>query len=664
MEKIKRKNHNNIELDFDFDGNSNKELNKNNNLSEVDKLKSETINLNKSEFDFRENVSSPAVETLKEAIAPSSFDRGGVDYLIVGNKYARTFYIEGFPDLVEIGYLTSLYDGDYDIDVNMRIEPKNVADARAEIQNKLTIVKAQYLDEVERGAHVKRDIFEDQIQKMEAQLAELVNKTQSPYEVQFFFTLYADSKNELERVSSTLIQDLKNNDLTAQIFALRQDKAWKTVVPYGIDYVNDKKRNFNTGSVLSSIPFYIPELYDNEGVYLGTNIFSYSPALLDLYKKGIRNSNLNIFGSSGSGKSTFVKVLTTRSALHGIRTVVIDPEGEYGLLARKMNGANVKLTNDKNHSVMMNIFDIEEEEDLDANGQKITTLNLKQKYEDILGFVMMAVPGMTDAQKSDVLSLVEELYRNFKFKDGDPKSLYLNDDHIVVKGRIVNSSYKRKMPKLSDFLDLMNQLILDGTYPDLLNVYKSLTPYYANKTRGLFDTYTPDELKKLNDLPIINFDISSLESSDTRNLAMYVLLSWVWEKFGKKNPKIKKRIVVDEAWMMMSPNFAGYEHSSTFLENMSRRIRKRNGALCIASQKIEDFSSTTKGSAIISNAYTTILLSHEQQDRSVLQKIFDLDDGVVDHVIDSEVGKILIKQAQQYHLVKVQLFDYEQKVIS
>ena len=622
-------------------------------------LSKRSVNLNTASFDFRENDASPSVESLKEGIAPSAMKRGAPDYLIVNGKYCRTYYMEGFPDLVEIGYLSELYDGDYDIDINMNIEPKASADARKELQNKLTMVKAQLLDEIERGAHVNRDTYEAQIAKMETQIAEIASKEEFPFNIQLFFTLYADSKAELERTSSTLLQELKNSDLTAHIFALRQDKAWKTVIPYGIDYVHDKQRNFNTGAVVSSIPFYIPELHDEDGVYLGTNVFSYSPALLDLYRPGIRNSNLNIFGASGSGKTEFVKTLTQRSSLHGVRTVIIDPEGEYGNMAKQMHGANVRLSSATGRSVMMNIFDIEEEEDLDNSGQKVKTLNLKSKYEDVLGFVRMAVPSLNEAQKSDVLEVIEELYLRFGFVDGDPASLYLNDDVIVRNGKIINTSYKRKMPKLSDFLDLMNQLVLDGTYPDLKDVYKSMIPYYADKTRGLFDTYTPDELRNLRDVPVINFDISAMESSDTRTLSMYVLLSWIWEKFGKKNPQIKKRIVCDEAWMMMSPNFAGYEYSSSFLENLSRRIRKRNGALCVASQKVEDFASTAKGSAIISNAYTTILLSHEQSDRLTLQKLFDLDDGVVDHVIDAEIGRILIKQAQQYHLVQVHRFDNE-----
>ena len=41
----------------------------------------------------------------------------------------------------------------------------------------------------------------------------------------------------------------------------------------------------------------------------------------------------------------------------------------------------------------------------------------------------------------------------------------------------------------------------------------------------------------------------------------------------KKNPKIKKRIICDEAWMLVSKNMAGHEFTETFLENCARRIR-------------------------------------------------------------------------------------------
>ena len=109
----------------------------------------------------------------------------------------------------------------------------------------------------------------------------------------------------------------------------------------------------------------------------------------------------------------------------------------------------------------------------------------------------------------------------------------------------------------------------------------------------------------------------------------------------------------------MAENIKGSEFTSDFLENMSRRIRKRNGALVIASQKVEDFANTVKGKAIISNAHTTFLLSHETSDKDILRQAFSLDPGVVDNVIEAEIGRVLIKQGSQLYLIQSYLFDNE-----
>ena len=54
-------------------------------------IKAKSVNLNTTQFDFRENDESPHVETLKEGIAPAAFKRGEVDYLIVNDKYCPRF---------------------------------------------------------------------------------------------------------------------------------------------------------------------------------------------------------------------------------------------------------------------------------------------------------------------------------------------------------------------------------------------------------------------------------------------------------------------------------------------------------------------------------------------------------------------------------------------
>ena len=49
--------------------------------------------------------------------------------------------------------------------------------------------------------------------------------------------------------------------------------------------------------------------------------------MIDFYDRSVlKNGNITVLGQVGSGKSFFVSLLTMRSALRGIRSVIIDPE--------------------------------------------------------------------------------------------------------------------------------------------------------------------------------------------------------------------------------------------------------------------------------------------------------------------------------------------------
>lgn len=80
---------------------------------------------------------------------------------------------------------------------------------------------------------------------------------------------------------------------------------------------------------------------------------------------------------------------------------------------------------------MLNIFDIEETEYVPESGENERSLELRPKYEDVLGFIQVAYPDITKGQEANVLEVIEELYLRFGFKDGDVSSLYHNENYVV-----------------------------------------------------------------------------------------------------------------------------------------------------------------------------------------------------------------------------------------
>ena len=144
---------------------------------------------------------------------------------------------------------------------------------------------------------------------------------------------------------------------------------------------------------------------------------------------------------------------------------------------------------------------------------------------------------------------------------------------------------------------------------------------------------------------------------------MYVALSWTWEKFVKKNPHIKKRVVCDEAWMLVSKNMAGSDYTAQFLENASRRIRKRNAGLLVASQNFSEFTNNIHGQAVLKNAETKIFLSQDPSDADDLRDTFRLSDGEINFLLSANRGDILIKLKSESATASVVAFPYEAKLI-
>lgn len=141
-----------------------------------------------------------------------------------------------------------------------------------------------------------------------------------------------------------------------------------------------------------------------------------------------------IFGRSGSGKSYLVKLLTARSVLIDIMTVVIDPEREYENLMVGLGCPYISLSPDSKDS--LNIFDVDL---VDEDGVLRADLDDAIKAVQAVVFRMIRVYDesvLTGQVKVMILEKIKELYKCFGITE-DPQSLYenpTNTDIINVSG--------------------------------------------------------------------------------------------------------------------------------------------------------------------------------------------------------------------------------------
>ena len=326
-----------------------------------------------------------------------------------------------------------------------------------------------------------------------------------------------------------------------------------------------------------------------------------------------------VFAKSGAGKSVTMKTLISRSSvLMGIESLALDAEGEYSIVAESLGGINVVLS--PNSSTIINLFDIEPEVLKDSiTGRERKVLNVENKVEDVTQALLTMARGSTrsndvnELTKQVIAETVAEEYASIGV-NSNPASLYESGNEFQQGDKLYKD--KKNMPTIGSWYKRLQKKAQDNTnidyqfhYSYLLKVMKQYIREY-NGQMAYFDGQSTFEL--LDGAPFINLDISQLEERFARPLAQQILLSWIWEKYVKKNSEDrtkarKKRVLVDEAWMLLP-----YPEAVDFLNTMARRARKRNVSLAIVSQRFQDFYEKPEAQAVLTSSDTKLFLAQDK----------------------------------------------------
>lgn len=601
---------------------------------------------------------------VKDFIAPPSFDRSNPDYLMVGKQYVRTFMMQGFPQQAYVGWLNSLYNYEGDMDTVIHIEPADDREALDALTMKITQFEAQLATEQEKGNIRNLTRLRDAIEGLYIERSKLERNSEKLFHVEIGCSLYARSKEDLEKETQRFDNELRGRKIYMMPTYLRQDDGYKSVLPFGRSYIEDMYRNFNSGALTACFPFYNSDISHETGVYCGVNLATWKPILIDFYdRKKLNNSNITVIGQAGTGKTYYVSLLTMRSSLRGVRTVIIDPEGEYKKLTDALGGSHIYLAPDSKESI--NPFDIEEAEIVDADGfptgGKIVEIN--DKASDVLNLIAVMAGGLTGSQRSTVSQLVKQLYYDRGINE-DAESLYVSEPFFDPETKeFYHDGMKKPMPTFSDFHNALEKHGLEQEDDEAIQLASALRMFKRGGIYDMFDRQTSASLADFKSAPIVTFNISKLEESILRPIGMYVALTWTWEKFVKKNPYVKKRVVCDEAWMLVSKNMAGSEFTANFLENASRRIRKRNGGLLCASQNFTEFAESSQGKAVLTNAVVNVFLGQDSTDIDLLQDTFKLSDGEKLFLLKAKRGEMLIRIHGESSIAFARSFSFEQALI-
>lgn len=582
----------------------------------------------------------------KDKILPSSIDFSNPGYFVMDGYFYSGLMIINYPKEMSNNWILPLLSLDFNMDLSIFYEKLDSSKVIREITYHIGDMSGalKTVSQNQQDIDIIRSSCED-AKYIRKQMQ--VNKEELYY-LCMYSLVYSDSLEELKFNMERLEGICSSMGLQTRHALFRQEQIFNTMLPIAKNNKDIKEsaaRNVLTETLSSSYPFISSELYDKEGILVGENSQNKSLVIIDRFNSGkYKNANMCVLGTSGAGKSFFVKLMILRSRYLGITQFVIDPDGEYSKVCKALGGTYIKLGNKTN--TFINIMDIREDDFLDSNesGGYLT-----DKLKKLKPFFSLVFKDITKEEEVFLEEKIVECYMRKGITFSDLTLFEEDNDRINIKKRFKSTD---KMPILEDLYNLL--IDDDKTYK--LGVL--LKPYVFGSL-SFFNKHTNVELKN----KLIVADISELEENSIP-IGMYLVIDIYWDRI-KQNRAEKKIIYMDEIWRLIGSSASLY--TAEFAYKIFKTIRKFGGGATAITQDISDFFAFEDGKygrAVINNSALKFILQVEEEDSKILGEVLNLSEEEKLKIKTSGRGTGLLLAEKNHIVLKVEANDLEYGLIT
>ena len=461
------------------------------------------------------------------------------------------------------------------------------------------------------------------------------------YHLYIYLLIYAEDKKQLEYLINKIEGISQSKGMQTRRANFRQEEVFKSCMPIMENnklIKNIAKRNVLTSSLIATYPFISSTIFDEDGIFIGTNIYNDSLVFINRYDtKKYKNANICIFGTSGAGKSFYTKLLILRYRLMGIKQYIIDPEREYVSLSENLNGTRIIIG--PNSQTYINILEIRKESIEDGENGYLAT-----KIGKLIGFFNLIFGELNEEEKA---LLEEKLIETYKEKNinFDDSSLYKRENKKLI------FKNKKDMPILKD---LHNVLKKDKKTEKFAI---KLIPFVKGSMK-FFNHHTNIELKN----ELIVADIYELGEENLK-YGMYLFTDIFWDKI-KENRKEEKAIYLDEIWRLIG--VTSNKNVASFIYKIFKTIRKYGGSSVAITQDISDLFSLEGGiygKSILNNSSIKTFFALEEENIKVLSEYANLSEKEKVEIKSLKRGECLMFVGEDHILTRIECSDEESEII-
>lgn len=518
-------------------------------------------------------VESVRIKSFMDMIAPSVI-KFFPDYFICGNTYRSVWALREYPTTTEEQAILK-HLGEKD-GVSLKIYTRHVTAAEerkiisnAANKNRLRQSKTNDLQETV--------VAEGNLQDVTNLVASMHRNREPLIHTAVYIEIMSHDIDMLKELQTEVLTELIRSKLNVDKLMLRQQQGFVSVMPSGYNALGDQfERVLPASSVANLFPFNYSGKTDANGFYLGRDKYG-SNIIVDFNKRADdkTNANILILGNSGQGKSYLTKLIITNLLESGMNIICLDPEHEYEDMANNLGGCFVDLMSGEyliNPLEPKSWSDSDDDTEVDASTPE--AFKRKTKLSQHISFLrdfFASYKDFTDSQIDTIEIMLEKLYRKWNISDSTDFS------------RLKATDY----PKMSDLYEFIEEQYKDFDRTDkpiytenlLQEILLGIHSMCVGAESKFFNGHTNIKTDRF-----VVFGVKGLlqASKNIKNALLFNTLSYMTNALLTIGNTAG---IIDELYLFLS-NLVAVE----YIRNASKRVRKKDSSIILASQNLEDFS--------------------------------------------------------------------------
>ena len=529
-----------------------------------------------------------------DMILPSAI-KFSTDHYIVGDSYRCVWAIREYPPSAEEQAILAQLADKNGVTLRMYHRLVESMEQRKIIQN------ATRKNRLMSGGNDMNETIEAEsnLNDVVTLLANLRRNKEPLLHCSVYIELKAKSMKALKDLQSDVSMELTRSKISVDRLTLRQKEGFLSVNPVGSNQFGDMyERVLPASSTANLFPFNFSGKTDPKGLYIGRDKFG-SNILVDFDRRSDdkTNSNILILGNSGQGKSYLLKLLLTNIRESGKSIICLDPEAEFEDLTNNLGGCYIDFMsgrykiNPLEPKAWNSEDDTAEKED-DGSGETEDLSKPKAEKipdEESAEHTPEAFNRVT--RLSQHIAFLKDFFRTYKdFSDPQLDTIEIILTELYTQFGITDETdYRNKKPTdfpiMSDLYRLCEEKCRNFDAEQHLYDKEMLKEIML----GIHSMCVGSESKYFNghtnisDDKFLCFGVKGLLETNQRlkDTMLFNILSFMSNKLLGTGNTVAS---IDEMYLFLSNRTA-----VEYIRNAMKRVRKKESAVILASQNIEDF---------------------------------------------------------------------------